>query len=85
MSRKPKFRPEIRRIKLNPEQAVLFCACYSQGKRYSGTNQAGWRIGVVACGGGAAKDLADAPMTCDFLPPGGFSHWSTSTVGSTVS
>ena len=31
MSRKPKFRPEIRRIKLNPEQAVLLCNCYDSG------------------------------------------------------
>lgn len=28
MPRKPKFRPEVKRIKLNPEQAVLACACY---------------------------------------------------------
>ena len=26
--RKMKFRPEITRVKLNPEQAVLTCACY---------------------------------------------------------
>jgi len=26
--RKPKFRPKITRIKLNPEQAVLSCYCY---------------------------------------------------------
>lgn len=32
MPRKPKFRPEIRRIKLNPEQAVLQCTCYSTGE-----------------------------------------------------
>lgn len=31
MSTKPKFRPEIRRIKLNPEQAVLTCTCYAHG------------------------------------------------------
>ena len=29
MPRKPKFRPEINRIKLNPEQAVLMCDCYN--------------------------------------------------------
>jgi hypothetical protein len=29
MSRKPKFRPEITRVKLNPEQAVLSCVCYN--------------------------------------------------------
>jgi len=31
MSKKPKFRPEITRIKLNPEQAVLQCGCYKDG------------------------------------------------------
>ena len=29
MSRKPKFRPEITRVKLNPEQAVLACTCFT--------------------------------------------------------
>ena len=29
--RKLKFRPRITRIKLNPEQAVLTCDCYSNG------------------------------------------------------
>jgi len=29
MSRKPKFNPEITRVKLNPEQAVLACTCYT--------------------------------------------------------
>ena len=33
MPRKPKFRPEIRRIKLNPEQAVLECVCHT-GRRW---------------------------------------------------
>ncbi len=28
MSRRPKFNPEISRVKLNPEQAVLQCACF---------------------------------------------------------
>jgi len=28
MPRKPKFRPRITRVKLNPEQAVLACQCY---------------------------------------------------------
>ena len=31
---KPKFKPEITRIKLNPEQAVLACQCYST-RRYA--------------------------------------------------
>jgi len=33
MSRKPKFKPEITRIKLNPEQAVLSCTCYMSGHK----------------------------------------------------
>ena len=33
MPRKPKFRPEIRRVKLNPEQAVLLCDCYDSTRR----------------------------------------------------
>lgn len=33
MPRKPKFRPRISRIKLNPEQAVLVCTCWTTGTR----------------------------------------------------
>jgi len=29
MVQKLKFKPVVTRVKLNPEQAVLFCACYS--------------------------------------------------------
>lgn len=32
MLRKPKFKPEVTRIKLNPEQAVLTCLCWDVGK-----------------------------------------------------
>ncbi|MCX5694548.1 MAG: hypothetical protein NT014_05455 [Candidatus Omnitrophica bacterium] len=31
MPKKLKFKPEITRIKLNPEQAVLSCSCYDVG------------------------------------------------------
>ena len=31
MPRKPKFRPEVTMIKLNPEQAVLTCQCFDNG------------------------------------------------------
>ena len=31
MPKKKKFKPEITRIKLNPEQAVLSCSCYDSG------------------------------------------------------
>jgi len=33
MSRRPKFKPEITRIKLNPEQAVAVCSCYDSGQQ----------------------------------------------------
>ncbi len=29
--KKPKFKPVVTRVKLNPEQAVLQCSCYSVG------------------------------------------------------
>ena len=31
---KKKFKPVITRVKLNPEQAVLQCSCFSQGYTY---------------------------------------------------
>ena len=31
-----KFRPEITRVKLNPEQAVLSCTCFNGGVNYTG-------------------------------------------------
>lgn len=33
MSKKHEFKPEISRITLNPEQAVLSCDCYSYGQK----------------------------------------------------
>ena len=36
MSEKKKFRPQITRVKLNPEQAVLNCTCYSTGRQDGG-------------------------------------------------
>ena len=39
MPRKPKFRPEITRIRLNPEQAVLTCECYRGDLYYLNTQQ----------------------------------------------
>ncbi len=33
MKRKPKFKPVITRVKLNPEQAVLTCSCYNTGQQ----------------------------------------------------
>ena len=33
MAKKLKFKPEITRVKLNPEQAVLSCNCLKAGRR----------------------------------------------------
>ncbi len=32
MKKKARFNPEITRVKLNPEQAVLACTCYNNRK-----------------------------------------------------
>lgn len=68
MSRKPKFKPEITRVKLNPEQAVLACTCYNNQRwtTSGGTQQsAGSNWACVSsgkghtdpnwCGGGGAN------------------------------
>ncbi len=51
MSRKPKFKPQITRVKLNPEQAVLACTCYNTGKRGAGFVFTVWQavFGWDAC------------------------------------
>jgi len=36
MPKKLKFKPKVKRVKLNPEQAVLDCTCYSTGYLYPG-------------------------------------------------
>ena len=33
MKKKTRFSPVVTRIKLNPEQAVLSCACYNTGNK----------------------------------------------------
>ena len=50
MSKKLRFKPEITRVKLDPEQAVLNCACYDLGNQ-SFYNALGSAPGpdIVAC------------------------------------
>jgi hypothetical protein len=44
MAKKPKFKPVVTRVKLNPEQAVLTCSCYSEGWQFGpGTPGVGGR------------------------------------------
>jgi hypothetical protein len=45
MRLKPKFKPSVTRVKLNPEQAVLSCNCYNTGLGsydYAGTSKTGY-------------------------------------------
>ncbi len=39
MPKKPKFKPEITRVALNPEQAVLVCNCYDTEDNIEGTDR----------------------------------------------
>lgn len=32
MAKKMKFKPEVTRIRLNPEQAITICMCYNVGR-----------------------------------------------------
>lgn len=48
MKKKPKFNPEITRVKLNPEQAVLACTCYDNSRRYvSGSERGGPKVCIA--------------------------------------
>ena len=55
MAQKLKFRPVVTRVKLNPEQAVLFCACFTgltqrnAGAGRSGTTFCIPRSGATKC------------------------------------
>jgi len=46
MQEKLKFKPVITKIKLNPEQAVLQCSCWDQGRAVSTT---GTRTNTLYC------------------------------------
>ncbi len=53
MPRKPKFKPVITRVKLNPEQAVLSCNCYFQGfGLHSATSRTDSPVMIQECWGG---------------------------------
>ena len=44
MSRKPKFKPMITRVKLNPEQAVLQCQCWEGDALRDGSSTTNQKI-----------------------------------------
>jgi len=41
MQKRPKFNPEITRVELNPEQAVLACNCHTTGFMPGGAQRMG--------------------------------------------
>ena len=50
MAKKPKFKPRITRVKLNPEQAVLACDCYHSGfkhRRITGDSYCAYLVPAV--------------------------------------
>lgn len=56
--RKPKFDPVITRVKLNPEQAVLSCACWGVGWRADGhVRAAGSAFHALSIGHNCAYDV----------------------------
>jgi len=80
-----KFKPEIKKIKLNPEQAVLACDCWASGTTlgFGGTTNYDLTVlgvpgdsGLVCCGWHKAN-------TCDLTPREGNITYTTS--GVTVS
>jgi hypothetical protein len=55
MPKKPKFEPEIRKVKLNHEQAVLACSCFDIGRLPGGS----WfDSDGAACMGGKSSGTA---------------------------
>lgn len=57
MPRKLRFKPTITRVKLNPEQAVLSCACYALDHRVAGGSY--WSNGIAGqfCNGKSNPDI----------------------------
>lgn len=63
MPRKPRFKPEITRVKLNPEQAVLACACFAGGYRWAEQQYMAW-FGVRRQGCMAIARVTSAGEPC---------------------
>ncbi len=57
-AKKPEFKPVLTRVKLNPEQAVLQCSCYSM-------NRAG---DIIAKGGTLACSFVVPKLVDHMLP-----------------
>lgn len=58
MPRKQKFKPEISRVKLNPEQAVLTCGCFTGLRPAGGVHDNGGFGIIMYCAGDKSEHLA---------------------------
>ncbi len=57
MEKKPEFNPEVTRVKLNPEQAVLACDCFDTGRK---VNVGGAASGMACNDAGVPKNRRSA-------------------------
>ncbi|MFH1191654.1 MAG: hypothetical protein V1670_05615 [Candidatus Omnitrophota bacterium] len=79
MGRKPKFKPVITRVKLNPEQAVLSCNCYSSGARLVGGGMWGLIVNHSCYGIRVSAGLGGClPVGAELVYPG----WTPATASS---
>ncbi len=84
MPRKPKFRPEITWINLNPEQAVLSCDCNKYGRTYVASDRYSLGSNTQVCIAGKHVDVIRSCEAPD--DPWGVRDWEANTyIGSSVS
>lgn len=63
MRQKPEFKPVITRIKLNPEQAVLSCACFGRGLYVARAGTTRTAAANSLCGSGSRGSRRSWPTT----------------------
>lgn len=83
MPRRLKFKPEITRIKLNPEQAVLSCNCWDSGTLRGSSMAAPQAGGSQGFGCTSTRGFAHANWNCSrswSMPQDNFAYtWPGST------
>jgi hypothetical protein len=84
MARKSKFKPVITRVKLNPEQAVLSCSCYTAGfvQHPSNMNWANTNERFSACN---VKAIVSNIRGCLVGVNAGFGQWRNMSTSATSS
>ena len=70
MAKKQKFKPTVTRVKLNPEQAVLNCACYNTGlSMVSGSTLGSQGAYVQGCHWSFRAQVGSYYSYCGFSSP----------------